>query len=465
MILGLAVAAPKLMAQNAAGKGDKLPEAPDSYKVYTEGPRLLLRPARLKLLRRERERRSLRWDQFESLWTGAANFPELGWAQAMRYRLADDNDAGVRAVAWAVGPGDDIRQLALIADWCAPLISRDDLTQISAKLRREITETRPPRNLADARNRIFAAVALTESDAAASEKALKTVIEGFWNTVFIPSLKGPAGNLPNADAYSMLEILHVVRDNIDFDLRESFPRWFEQYPLVHLLSHYPGPWPGSENEFRIPADDTIEKRGPDIRKATLSRAAELAMVAFDANTSSSQFLQGWVTNDRFLMRGTLGITYELLWANPYQPGLSFQHVPLALHDEIAGQLFVRSSWDDDASWVGFFNGRLQLFENGSVTLIDPQVARKPLDVDTAVIFFARHEKRFMMPRGKSSPAEPGESSNANVFLVGLDAGRAYHLEVDGEEMVESSADPGGIIFLPDIPGNAGVRLGDLPAPA
>ena len=42
---------------------------PDSFKIYTEGPRLLLRPQRIRLLRRERERRSLRWDQFETLWT------------------------------------------------------------------------------------------------------------------------------------------------------------------------------------------------------------------------------------------------------------------------------------------------------------------------------------------------------------------------------------------------------------
>src|ERR1019366_10730095 len=78
---------------------------PDSFRAYTESPRLLLRPARLRLLRRERERRSLRWDQFETLWTAGAPFPELGWAQALRFRIADDRESGIRAVAWAVGPG------------------------------------------------------------------------------------------------------------------------------------------------------------------------------------------------------------------------------------------------------------------------------------------------------------------------------------------------------------------------
>ena len=152
----------------------------------------------------------------------------------------------------------------------------------------------------------------------------------------------------------MLEIMHVVRDNLNFDLRETFPAVVRPVPLMHLLAHYPAPWPAAENEFRIPADEAIEKSGPDLRKAVFSRAAELAMVAFDSNVASSQLLQGWLTNDRFLMRGAMGIPYEFLWANPYQPGLSYYHAPLAVHDAIGGQLFVRSSWEDDASWIGFF---------------------------------------------------------------------------------------------------------------
>src|SRR5580698_7567983 len=147
---------PALSALHLSGQA-----RPDSFKVYSEAPRLLLRPQRLRLLRRERERRSLRWDQFETLWTAGANFPELGWVQALRYQVADERDAGTRAVAWAVGPGDDIRQIALIADWCAPIISKDDQSLIFAKLKRELTDPRPVKNLAEARNRIFAAVVMT----------------------------------------------------------------------------------------------------------------------------------------------------------------------------------------------------------------------------------------------------------------------------------------------------------------
>jgi hypothetical protein len=458
---------------------------PDSFKAYSEAPRLLMRPQRLKLLRRERERRSLRWDQFETLWTGNAPFPELGWAQALRYQLADDREAGTRAVAWAVGPADvtrpdDVRQVALISDWCAPLIAGDDKRQLFDKLQRAIApnDLRTVKTLTDARSKVFAAIALTDVQPAASEKALETIFDGFWSGTFIPSLRNAKTSVNNSDAYALLEILHVVRDNLNYDLRESFPEWFKQYPLMHLLAHYPAPWPGSDNEFRIPADETIEKAGPDVRKAALSRAAELAMVAYDANAASSQLLQGWVTNDRFLLRGTFGIPYELLWANPYQPGLSYYHVPLALHDEIGGQLFVRSSWEDDAAWIGFFGGQLQLFKDGAVTRVDPKTAREPLDIDAAIVFFAREAKRFVVPHAAPVDSKAGDSkagddkagddkdtdkeNDASVFIVGLDPKRAYHVEVDGEEMIEERADPGGIIYLPGVPAG-GVRFGPAPA--
>ena len=76
--------------------------APDGFKVYTDAPRLFLRSARLRLLRRERERRSLRWDQFETLWNGRIEFPEFGWTAALRYQIAQDNAAGAQAVSWGV---------------------------------------------------------------------------------------------------------------------------------------------------------------------------------------------------------------------------------------------------------------------------------------------------------------------------------------------------------------------------
>ncbi len=223
------------------------PPRPDSFKVYTESPRLLLRPQRLRLLRRERERRSLRWDQFETLWTGNAPFPELGWVQALRFQIADDRESGVRSVAWAVGPADiqrpdDLRQMAIIADWCEPLISGDDKSQLLAKLlaRGQSNDPRPVKTLARRESEdLLRPSRCRQLTPDAGQKALEAVFDKFWNGSFIASLRSANSAVPNADAYAMLELMHVVRDNLNFDLRDTFPAWFRQYPLLHLMAHYP----------------------------------------------------------------------------------------------------------------------------------------------------------------------------------------------------------------------------------
>src|SRR6201999_1238658 len=90
--------------------------------VSSEHPRLFLRPARLRLLRRERERTSLRWEQFHSLMAGNADMPEPGFALALYYEVAGDRDAGRKAIEWALGPASDLRQMALVFDWCYGLM-------------------------------------------------------------------------------------------------------------------------------------------------------------------------------------------------------------------------------------------------------------------------------------------------------------------------------------------------------
>jgi hypothetical protein len=438
----LALPTARLSAQNR----------PDSFRVYSESPRLFLRPARLKLLRREKERQSLRWEQFEGLWTGNAPFPELGWAAALRYQVAQDEAAGRQAIQWAASAAaTDIRQIALIADWCGPLAARADQTLIQAKLLRTLRGP-APRNLTEARDMVLAAVVLSEAQPDLAEKALIGVFDNFWLKTLIPSLREGRARVPNADACALMELLHAFRDNVNFDLRETLPAWFKDYPLIHLMAHYPAPWPAAENEFRIPADRQIRKTGPDIDKAVLSRAAELSMVAFDSNSPETQLLQGFLMNDRFAMRGTYGIAYEFMWANPYQPGLSYYHVPLAQHDEIGGQLFVRSTWEDDASWIGFFEGQLQLFSEGAVAEVDPKFAHEPMDIEEATVFFGRDASKFRVPQRKADEATD------DVFIVGLEPRKAYHVEVDYQEMVEELADPGGIIYLPGLPAGAGVRM-------
>ncbi len=440
-------------------------EGPESFQVYTEGPRLFLRPARLKLLRREKERRSLRWEQFDNLWLSAPQYPEFGWTAALRYRIADDGSAGGQAVAWAAGTATDVRQIALILDWCGPLISTADRALIIPKLEKVVTAPlRSAMTLDEARNRVLAAVALTDAKPAVAEKALRELYGGFWIGSFVPGLKAGRIHVPNAEANALVEIMHAFRDNLNFDLRETFPQWFKDYPLIHVLAHYPEPFPAAENEYRIPADAAMDQKGPDPAKAVYSRSAELAMVAFDANAMETQLLQGFLMNDKFLMRGTLGIPYELMWANPYQPGLSYYHIPLVAHDAVGGELYVRSSWEDDARWLGFFGGGLQVFGGGELKMVDPKVAHAPIDVEEATVFFARGEAKFQVPARPQPTAAPTDSEQGavdaldDVFIIGLDARRRYHVEADGEGMFGASSDGGGIIYLPGLPAGAQVRF-------
>ena len=450
---------------------------PESFKVYTDAPRLFLSAARVKLLRRERDRRSLRWEQFQTLWGADAQFPEFGWTAALRYQVAEEESAGRQAVTWATGKAgladsavsDGVaRQMALIADWCVPLMSADDKRVIFTRL--EKIAASAVTGIAAARTKTLAAIAIADARPGASEKALKEVYEGFWTGRFISGLREGKLHVSNADAYPMLELMHAFRDNLSFDLRETLPKWFNDYPLIHILAHYPEPFPAAENEYRIPADTQIDKRGPDVTKATLSRAAELAMVAFDANAPETQLLQGFLMNDRFLMRGTLGIAYEMMWANPYQPGLSYYHVPLVAHDATGGELYVRSTWEDDAAWLGFFGGQLQLFANGEVARVDPAAAHEPMDLGEAAVFFAHLATKFQVPERKPVAANNGDDdaggsgdAMADVFVIGLEPMRRYHVEADGEDMFEASSDVGGIIYLTGLPAGAVVRFGLAPA--
>src|SRR5205823_6767151 len=97
-----------------------------------------LRPQRLRLLQRERDRRTTRWQQFETLMAGKAPMPETGFAQALYYQIGGDAEAGKQAVRWALGPGSDLRQLALVFDWCQGVLTEAQSKALAAKMVKSI---------------------------------------------------------------------------------------------------------------------------------------------------------------------------------------------------------------------------------------------------------------------------------------------------------------------------------------
>jgi hypothetical protein len=146
-----------------------------------------------------------------------------------------------------------------------------------------------------------------------------------------------------------------------------------------------------------------------------------------------------------------GAPYEFLWANPYQPGLSYYQLPLVFHDRNSGTLFVRSAWDEDADWFGLYGGEAELFHEGRVTVVKQGAAvsssPKPLQLGYAGVVLGRAPFRFSMEDG------------GTILAIGLKPREKYLVETDDEEMREVSTDRAGTFILQYPAGRAaGIRV-------
>jgi hypothetical protein len=175
----------------------------------------------------------------------------------------------------------------------------------------------------------------------------------------------------------------------------------------------------------------------------------MSLVAYDNNVVESQFIQGWVANDSLQMRSTFASPYEFLWANPYQPGLSYHHMPLRFHDTRAGRLFLRSTWDDDAEWASFVDGRVQVFEDGKIQTAAAGSAEKPAIIGTSALVAGSSNMRWKLK----------EDYPPAWYIVRLKPSQTYEIEIDDEELAEVTTDRGGILALTfDRRENVGVSL-------
>jgi hypothetical protein len=437
VVLCLAPVAKPAIAQNTAD---------DPVTVSTDHPRLFLRPQRLRLLRRERERSSMRWQQFSAFITGNAPLPERGLAQALYYQVAGDQAVGREAIAWAMGADSDLRQQAIVFDWCQDLLTDAQRTELARRLEKGLgaVDTAIPA----VRSRALAAVALFDHVPQTPQKELERTVRQWWEKQTAPALTAGKAVVARDDAYALFELLHALRDNTILDLRESSPQFFKDFPIEHLMSYYPAVFESPDTDYFIGAE--LRTGQPDLRLAAMSRAAELAMVAYDVNAAPSQVLQGWLMHDKFQLKSTFGAPYEFLWANPYLPGLSYYHVPLVYHNPDFGRLFIRSSWDESAAWFGYFGGAIQYFHDGKLEVLDPKPGAATLSLEQAVVCFAKAGSKFQVKLGEDEDA---------VFVVGLEPHGAYEVEIDDEEMFEASPDGGGILILDVAKGkDVGIRI-------
>ncbi|HLH42022.1 MAG TPA: hypothetical protein VKV74_03470 [Bryobacteraceae bacterium] len=428
----------------------------EDFHVYTDPPRLLLTKQRLRLLQRERERNSARAEIFDGFMANGAPMPEPGFALALYYQIARNGAAGRKAVEWALSNQadavSDLRQLALVFDWCGPVMSEEQAARLEAKIERGMTASLKAGAAAIPRQsaRALAAIAVADRLKDRGESILRLIVEDWWRGAWIRRAEQGLPIAPGEDIYPLLEMLHALRDNLNIDLRESAPAYFQQLPLDRLSGHYPAAFPGPDNDFFVPV--YAHDGQPDLKEAALSRAAALALVAYDANAMESQYLQGWLMQDRFTMRGDFGAAYEFLWANPYQPGLSYALLPLVFHNPSNGHVFARTSWEEDATWLGYFEKNLQIFQNGKLQSLRPGAAAKPIRAGGAVLMNAP------APDPKDGTLR-FQASTETTFVLGLTPRTTYDVEIDDEELAEQETDIGGTLVIALGPDReAGVRI-------
>jgi hypothetical protein len=393
----------------------------------------------------------MRWQQFSALISGNAPMPEPGFAYALYYRVAGDATVGRKAVTWALGPSADLRQQALVFDWCQDILSEAQARDLGARLEKGISQPPASDTMQSVRSRVLAAVALFDHVPKTPQRELERVVRQWWLGRMTPALKAGKPVVARDDGYALFELLHALRDNTTIDLRESVGQFFKDFPIEHLMSYYPDIFAGPDTDYRIGAER--KPTDPDFQVAALSRAAELAMVGYDTNAPESQVLQGWLMHDRFILKSPFGTPYEFLWANPYQPGLSYYHVPLVYHNPDFGRLFIRSGWEDDARWFGYFDGVTQVFEDGRVTLLSPKIMNGTMSFKEAAVCFAQTTRQFRVKLDEEDA----------VFVLGLAPQKVYLVEVDDEELSEIETDRGGIMELYVPRGReVGIRLREAP---
>ena len=416
-------------AQTFEYKGDYLTDAAH--------PRLWLPARRAKLLSRETTRDALRWVQFSTFIRGGVKMPEPGFALALYYAATQSEEHGKQAIAWALSqPATDLRQLALVFDWCQPVLTPTDSKTLVTKIEALLAKS-TAQDAGAVRDRVAAALAISgHSTNEPHLRYIKPAIEVWWKTKIEAAIRRGETPFELHDHLALIELFHALRDNLEIDLRETAKKHFTVLPIYHLLAHYPAPFPGAENEYRVPLMKTHGE--PDAREMARTRAAALAMVAYDNNAQEMQFLQGWLIQDKFLLRSPYGIPYEFLWANPYQPGLSFHYLPNVFHDPVSGRLIIRSTWEDDAVWYYQASGIVQMFQEGRVINMKQEQIQKQIDMGNTILLPANLSSRFKVNTGEA---------RMHYYVVGLKPSSRYDLEVDDEEMREVKTDPGGVLEL------------------
>ncbi|HEY7302513.1 MAG TPA: hypothetical protein VH601_00250 [Bryobacteraceae bacterium] len=369
-----------------------------SYGQTTDqSPHLLLTPQRLRRLKRDRERQTVRWVNFESRVESVPDSPERGFELALYYAITGDQPRGREAIEWALHASDH-RQVALVLAWCNPLLSDAQRKTLAGRVGTFFING-PIQRFMMARDVLFASIAAGKPISAYTEEQRKPFIDELQRGAF-----ADPGQL-----YAASEFLMAYRTAQHVDLREDAPRFFSDLPTEFLLSLKP---------------DKVE------HSDWMTHIAALALVAVDPNLQSSQFLQGWAMESRQMVRDGPGVAYELLWADPYLPGVGYQNLDPWAYDPDTGRLFARTDWSAQSCWIGV-----------SKTGVDEQDCPKDWQHATA-----KFGHLLLVPLTAQCAELPGRPGNDVAILWKLPPNQPVTFTAEKQQHA-ASADPSGMLRL------------------
>jgi len=362
-------------------------------------PSLLLSAKLLRRLQRDRERETVRWQNFDRRVRTVLDSPERGFDLALYYVASHDESRAREAVAWAVAHPCETRQITLIEDWLGDAFPENSKRQVHASNCSSAASAANSSPTQVARNTLFRAIVSGQVDEAAFDPANKRVVA---------ELKGPRALDPST-LYAAIEYIMVYRAYKRVDLRESDASFFSAFPKSLLLG-------------LKPAD--VEQ------PAAMIHISALALVTLDPNLESSQFLQGWALEDRQMLRDGPGVAYEYLWADPYLPGIAYQNMDPWLYD-MNGHLLARTDWQPDSCWISLSAGQTTVQNCGRAPLTQEMkfgsLTLRPLSSGCSVV----------------APRSPKET-----LIFRMPAGIPLNYERQGDKTTRQVPDSAGLWSVP-----------------
>jgi hypothetical protein len=332
----------------------------------------------------------VRWTNFETRVQSVPDSPQRGFELALYYAVTGDEVRGREAWQWALAHPCERRQVALVFDWAGELAP----AEAKQRLGRSSCPSGSASPQQALRDGLFMDVALDR---------VKGVGESVKQGIIEPIENG--GGTDPVNLYAVCEFLIAVRTNLHLDLREEAPEAFMNLPAELLLSLKPA-------QVERPSDAT--------------HIAALALVAVDPNLPGAQFLQGWVMEDRQTITEGPGVAYELLWADPYLPGIGYQNLDPWVYQP-AGRLFARADWSSDACWI-------------SISQAGMQQDHCPPGLDHAAAQFGRLS---LIPASEGCTDIPAHKNTESVILWDLEPHETIEY-MEGKVKRAARADPAGM---------------------